>query len=112
MRAATLWINTVRCDFIDIFCSCPHTPSHFSMVHDISLERNLHPPREERNDARTDKEHGHVPLAWIFQRSWTGLYMVDCGRVLLDTASPADSTVGIGFRVVAARAILFAWPYP
>jgi hypothetical protein len=77
------------------------------MVHNISLERNLRPPRKERNDARTDEEHGHVPLAWISQRSWTGLHMVDCGRVLLDTASPADSAVGIGFRVVAARAILF-----
>ena len=82
------------------------------MVHNISLERNLHPPRKERNSARTDEEHGHVPLAWIFQRSWAGLYMVDCGHVLLDTASPADSAVGIGFRVVAARAILFTWAHP
>jgi hypothetical protein len=111
-RAATLWINTVRCDFVDIFCSCPHASNHFSMVHNISLERNLHPPRKERNDAHTDEEHGHVPLAWIFQRPWTGLYMVDSGRVLFDTTSPADSAVGIGFRVMAARAILFTWPHP
>jgi hypothetical protein len=33
--------------------------------------------------------------------------MVDCGRVLLDAASPADTAVDIGFRVVAPKAILF-----